>query len=281
MYLKRSEALGLAALRRALTRARVPAEAVGYLVSTTTTGLATPSLDALLHARAGFSARLKRNPLFGTGCASGAVALARAGEYLKANPKEVAVVLAVELCSLTFRHDDDSLANLVSCALFSDGAVAVVLAGSEHGARGRGPWVRASHSHLFPGSTGVMGWEFGDGGMKIVLTPEVPELARGKLRPVVDDFLRTQGLEVRDIRHWILHPGGLKVIEAYEQAFGIGPERTRLSRLGLARMGNISSASVLCLLGDTLRAGTAQSGDWGLVLALGPGFAAEMSLLQW
>jgi alkylresorcinol/alkylpyrone synthase len=126
-----------------------------------------------------------------------------------------------------------------------------------------------------------MGWDFGDDGMKLVLTPEVPRLARERLRPVAEDFLRRQGLGLGDVRHWLLHPGGLRVIEAYEEAFGLSPEGTRWSRRCLERNGNLSSASVLFMLEDLLASGEARPGDYGLLLALGPGFAAEMLLLRW
>ncbi|HVE12999.1 MAG TPA: 3-oxoacyl-[acyl-carrier-protein] synthase III C-terminal domain-containing protein [Elusimicrobiota bacterium] len=284
VYIEEAPRLARAALEDALKAAARDGGELGHLISATTTGLATPSLEAILAHDMGLPPRMARTPLFGTGCASGAVALTRACEAAIARPGLLSAAVAVELCSLTLRHDDPSVANLVGCALFGDGAAAAVVQDVLDRPRWLGapaPAVAAWESHLFPDSRGVMGWGFDGGGMRLVLTPEVPALVARRLKPVILDFLRRHGAAASQVRHWVLHPGGIKVIEAYEAAFGLSAWDTRWSRRCLRAIGNVSSASVLFMLEDLQREGKPRAGDVGLVAALGPGFAAEMLLLRW
>lgn len=273
--------LGGRAARAALERSGCRAEEIGHIIAVTTTGLATPSLDARLAHALGLPAGVKRTPLFGTGCASGAVGLSRASEYLRLFPHERVLLVAAELCSLTFQRKDRSVRNLVASALFADGAAAVVLAG-EKSALGRpGPSIVATASHLFPESLDVMGWEFSEEGMHIVLSAEVPKLVLETFRPLVESFLASNGVRLGDIGRWLLHPGGLKVIEAYESALGLGPAETRVTRGVLERFGNLSSATLLVILEQVLAEERPAPGTYGLAAALGPGFAAEFLLLRW
>lgn len=268
--------LGDRVLQDLLRKAGLGADEVSAIVSTTVTGIAVPSLDARLMNRLPFRRDLKRMPLFGLGCLGGAAGVARTADYLKGHPAEAAVLLAVELCSLTLQKEDFSPANLLSSGLFGDGAAAVLLLGDEH-PKAAGPRVVDSRSVFFPQTERTMGWDLTDGGFQVVLGPEVPDFARRELPPAVHGFLREHGLEPRDIAAWIAHPGGPRVMDAMEEGLGLPPEALRLSRRSLERVGNVSSASVLFVLEEAL--GEARGG-WGVLLAMGPAFCAELVLLD-
>jgi alkylresorcinol/alkylpyrone synthase len=268
-YVEHAVRLGGRAVREALDRARLKPTDIDQFYFTTTTGLATPSVDAILASDLGFRPDCQRNPLFGIGCAGGAAMLGRAAQALRSR----AVILSVELCGQTFRPADASPVNLVGAALFGDGAAAAVI-----DREGDGPRIAAWDSELFVGTRGAMGWDFVDDGFQLVLSKSVPAVVTDKVAPAVRRLIESWGLGVPDIRHWALHPGGAKVLEAWEKAFGID---VRWSRESLRRVGNLSSAAVLFILDDILKSGTAKPGDRGLVAAVGPGFALEAALLEW
>jgi alkylresorcinol/alkylpyrone synthase len=229
-----------------------------------------------------FSPHLKRVPLFGLGCVAGAAGIARLADYLSGHPDEAALLLSIELFSLTIQPEDFSIANIVSSGLFGDGGAAVLMVGDEHPPAENGmPMVIDSQSIFFPGTERVMGWDVGDGGLKIVLSAEVAELAEKNLRPRVEAFLAEHGLVMGDIKHWIAHPGGPKVIEAMESGLGLGEHALDLSRESLADVGNISSTSVLLILEETLSRFRPEAGTYGVLMAMGPAFCAELVLLQW
>ena len=284
-WLEVATELGLRAVSALLDEAGVPARDIGHLTTTTVTGIAVPSLDARLMNLLPFRRSLKRVPLFGLGCLGGAAGLARAAEYLRAYPDELAILLSVELCSLTLQSDDASLANIISSGLFGDGAAAVLLAGARHPlARERrtpGPELLASQSAFFPDTERVMGWDLVDGGFKVVLSPSVPDVVREHVPPAVESFLAEHGLQKSDIGTWVSHPGGPKVLAALEQGLGLAPDALRASREVLANVGNLSSASVLYLLDDYRRRRLPAPGTYGLLLAMGPAFCAELVLLRW
>jgi alkylresorcinol/alkylpyrone synthase len=271
--------LGAAAIRDGLARAGLSPGDVGHLWFVTVTGLSVPSLDARLANRLGLRRDLRRTPIFGLGCAAGAGGTARAADMLRAFPGEVAVMLSVELCSLTLQRDDASIANAISSGLFGDGAAAVVLCGAERPARG--PRILATRTVLYPDTERVMGWDVVDTGFKVVLSGKVPEVVRAHVGADVDAFLEGHGLARRDVRHWVAHTGGPKVLTAFGEALGLPEEALSRSRRSLAEVGNLSSASVLFVLGDLLDSGEAREGDLGLVAAMGPGFGAELLLLRW
>jgi len=269
--------VGADAVRNALLAADVAPAQVDHLYFVTVTGIATPSIDARLVERLGLRADLKRVPIFGLGCVAGAAGLARVADVLRGAREEVAVLLAVELCSLTLQREDLSIPNIIASGLFGDGAAAVVLDG---GARGRGPRVVATRSVFYPGTERAMGWDIVDSGFKVVLSPAVPQLVREKLRADVDSFLEDRGLKRRDISHWICHTGGPRVLEAVEEALELPREAMARSWASLQEVGNLSSASVLFVLSDLLASGEARPGDLGVVLAMGPGFCSELVLLE-
>ncbi len=279
-----SAALDLAeqAVRAALDDAGLEPGDIKLCMSTTVTGLSVPSIEARLMNRLAFPASLKRVPMFGLGCLAGAAGVARVAEYLRAFPAHAALLLSVELCSLTVQKGDGSLANLISSGLFGDGAAAVVMAGAEHPrAKLESPRVLDSQSVFFPGTERVMGWDVVDTGFKIVLSRDVPVIARNGVPSLVDRLLRDNGLSRGDIDAWVVHPGGPAVMEGMRQGLELRPEQLEPTRRSLAEVGNLSSASVLFLLHEYRRKICPQPGSYGVMIAMGPAFCAEAVLLQW
>jgi alkylresorcinol/alkylpyrone synthase len=278
LYQEQSRHLGEQVARQCLEEANAPPEAVNLIISTSCTGFMIPSLDAYLVNALGFSPQVKRLPITELGCAAGAVALARAFDYLRAFPEHTVLVLAVELPSLTFQVRDVSPANIVSSALFGDGAAAVLLTGE---AKRGSPRVLATESTLFPHTTDLMGFDLQDSGLHIVLSAEIPAVVCAEVPRLVETFLARQRLTVADINHFLLHPGGRRVLDGLAQCLSLPQARTAISRRILRDYGNVSSASVLFILDQFLRTEKTQSGDLGLLLAFGPGFSAETLLLEW
>ena len=279
-YLRHALALSRAALRSCAERAGLSLDALSHLVSVTTTGLATPSLEARLAQEMSLPRSMARTPIFGAGCAGGAVGLARAAEFLRGRPEGVAAVLSAELCSLCFDPAEPTLLKIVSAALFGDGAATVLLAGPDAEVGRPIAEVVASASFLIPDSLHVMGWDFTERGMRLLLSPDAMRVVEENARQAVEPFLKSQGLGLQDVDLFLLHPGSLKIIESFERALGLSCEDTRLSRDSLRRFGNLSSASVLFILEEALRLRRPQAGSHALLTAMGPGFSCEMSLLR-
>jgi alkylresorcinol/alkylpyrone synthase len=218
-------------------------------------------------------------PIFGLGCVAGAAGIARAADYVRAYPNQIAVLLSVELCSLTWQREDTSVANLISSGLFGDGAAAVVVAGSEVNLAG--PTVVATRSSFYPNTEYVMGWDVSEKGFSIVLSPDVPLMVEQHLRPDVDAFLQEQGLRRGDIASWIVHTGGPKVLEAVASALALPEGALDASWESLRKVGNLSSASVLLVLEDFLTRRRGRPGSYSMLAAMGPGFCSELVLLRW
>lgn len=286
LWIDASVDLGQQAICRALNHAGVAARELGAFFFTSVTGVSSPSIDAMLVNRMGLSPAIRRTPMFGLGCVAGAAAVARAADYVRAYPHQLAVVLAVELCSLTIQKDDVSPANLISCGLFGDGAAAVIVAGdgwlkAHPGFHAAGPKVLDTRSVFYPQTEEMMGWNISEKGFRIVLSREVPDLVRKQIGQDVDAFLAAHGCKRDDIASWVLHTGGPKVLEAMEDSLQLRSGQLAASWECLRRMGNLSSASVLIVLEEVMQKHPPASGTLGLMAAMGPGFCSELLLLRW
>lgn len=278
-WIEAAVTLGEHALRLAFERAGVSMETLGAIFFVSVTGIASPSVDARLINRMGLPRHVKRVPIFGLGCVAGAAGVARAADYVRAFPRETAAVVAVELCSLTLQRDDLSIANLISCGLFGDGAGVALVAGAEAGCQG--PRILATRSVFYPDTEDVMGWDISERGFRIVLSREVPVVIEQFLAADVDAFLADQGLTRAQVGSWILHTGGPRILEATESALALAPGALDASWSCLRRTGNLSSASVLLVLEEYLVNRPQPAGSYSVMAAMGPGFCSELLLLQW
>jgi len=271
------------ALRDALNAAGLAPRDVDFILFTSVTGISAPSIDALLVARLGMRQDVKRDPVFGLGCVAGAAGIARVHDYLAGHPGDVGVLVSVELCSLTLQHGDDSVANLVSSALFGDGATAVVMVGDERAAAMGpvGPDVVATRSCLYPDTEGVLGWDIGGSGFRIVLSANLADVVERHLGEDVADLLAAHELKIRDIPTWVAHTGGPRILQAAARSLDLPDAALDLSWRSLERVGNLSSSGVLHVLADTLARGDQLPGEPGVLFAQGPGICAELVLLRW
>jgi len=275
VFIEQATNLAELALRTALDDAGLTASDVDFVMFTSVTGIAAPSVDALLVPRLGFRSDVKRLPTFGLGCVAGASGLARVHDYLVGHPDEVGVLLSVELCSLTLQRDDATIANFVATGLFGDGAAAVVMVGDERSEPG--VEVVATRSAIFPETSDVIGWNIGGTGFEIVLTSGVADVIARHFPTVAADFLATNGLTLDDVGAWIAHPGGPRVLDAFAEALAVDASALARSWEVLEHAGNLSSAAVLHVLAAT----EPDAGQYGLMFALGPGVSAEFVLLRW
>ncbi|MDP4170878.1 MAG: 3-oxoacyl-[acyl-carrier-protein] synthase III C-terminal domain-containing protein [Bacillota bacterium] len=263
----------------------ISCEEIDAIFFISTTGLATPSIEARIMNQLPFSQNTKRIPIWGLGCAGGASGLARAYEYCLAYPYAKVLVLSVELCSLTFQRNDRSKSNLIGTSLFADGAACVLVCG-EHAERGTiqkqaaSPSVVAVQSTLMPDSLDVMGWEVKNNGLYVVFSRDIPSIVENWLKPNVSAFLDENKLEISELDHFIAHPGGKKVLDAYVNALGISPSMNQISLDVLKEYGNMSSATILYVLKRFMELGRPH-GEYGLGAALGPGFSSELLLMRW
>ena len=277
IYCEHATALAHKVARDCLDQAGARATDVDFLITTSCTGIMMPSLDAHLINGLGFRHSVRRLPITELGCAGGACALSRAHEFVRAFPGSSALVVAVELPTLTFQHSDVSPANIVSSAIFGDGAAAALLTGDATA----GIRILDTGSHLFPNSIDVLGFDLEDSGLHIVLSSHLPKLIRGQMRPLVEALIAPRGLALGDLSFWVLHPGGSSVLSALEEEFGLERRATQPSWDVLRDYGNLSSASVLFVLHEWMARRPRPRAATGLMVAFGPGFSSEMLLLQW
>jgi alkylresorcinol/alkylpyrone synthase len=277
VYRQHAVRLGLEVVERCLADARVPARAVDLLITVSCTGIMIPSLDAHLANRIDFRPDIKRLPITELGCVAGAAALGRAYDFLRGHPDGHVLVVAVELPTLSFQRDDVSLAQLVSTAIFGDGAAAVLLKGRPPG----GASILEVESHLFPDSLDAIGFELRDDGFHVLLAKDIPDRLRGGLLRVVDSVLRRADLVRSDLTSFVMHPGGRNILCALQETLGIPPRALQPSWDVLREYGNMSSAAVLVVLDRWFRKHRPAPGTFGLLGAFGPGLSMELCVLEW
>lgn len=279
-FIEAASILGATAARQCLAAAECSPNDIDHLIWVSTTGLAAPSLDAHMINRLGMGMHTRRTPIWGLGCAGGIAGLARAYDYVRAYPDQRVLVLAVETCSTTFQWHDHSKRNLIAASLFADGGAALLIEGDHRAAAQHGPTIIGTQSTLWPDSTDIMGWDIVDTGMQVVFSSRIPGIISERMRDTIVTFLAPHGLTIDDIAHWILHPGGAKVIAAYETALTIDPERLAHTRAVLRTCGNMSSATIFFVLERYLQAHKPAAGEHALLAVLGPGFSCELALLR-
>ena len=269
LYVEHALDLSEKAARRALDRVGAGPEDVGAIYFVSTTGISTPSLDSKLIFRLGLSEHTRRVPIWGLGCSAGAAGIARAAEHARLYPEKLILLVAVELSGLTFQRGDRSMSNLVSTSLFADGAAAVLLGDST------GPEILGSYSTTWPDTEDVMGWDLVDTGLKVQLSKSVPTIVQEKFRDNLEEACASLGLDFEDLKHFVLHPGGAKVLDAFEEVLGLEAGGLATSRDVLRDCGNMSSVTVLFILDRFLESREFAKGDLGVLSAMGPGFSAE------
>jgi alkylresorcinol/alkylpyrone synthase len=277
-YIEHAVKLGREASEKCLERAGLKPADIDMIITVSCTGFMIPSLDAHLINQMGFRSDVRRMPFTELGCAAGAMALAWASSFLKTKPDGNVLIISVELPSLTFQRKDISQANLISSILFGDGAAAVVVTGKE---QKKGPKILVTETYTFPDSLGAMGFDLRDSGFHILLSKDVPEMIGGKIGGLVKGFLDRNGRKVEDIKGWILHPGGARLLGNVETELGLCKCDTQPSWDILGNVGNLSSATILFILQEWMDKRPLKSGEYALAAAFGPGFSAEFLLLQW
>ncbi len=276
-YLDSAVALGDECARKCLQQAGVTADDIDYIIFVSTTGLATPSIDARLINLLGLRSDVRRTPIWGLGCAGGAAGLAHAYHHLLGHPAERVLLVAVELCGLTFQQSDFTKSNFVATAIFGEGAAAVLLSGD--GLDSRGIEILGTRSTFWPDSLDVMGWNVMNTGLQVVFAQSIPHIVETRARQNMIDFLAEYDLTLGDIAHHVFHPGGAKVIAAYDSALRLTNGALDYCRDSLCRYGNMSAVSVLFVLAEHLETYLGD-GKLGIISALGPGFCAENLLVR-
>ncbi|MCS6989374.1 MAG: hypothetical protein NZM06_07645 [Chloroherpetonaceae bacterium] len=282
LYLENALKLSEQAIERCLEKAQASVSEIDYLMFVSTTGLATPTMDARLMEKLPFRKTVRRLPLWGLGCAGGAASLSWARTIAEADSGASILIVATELCGLTFVRSDTSKAALIASALFADGSAAVLVQGERAKPKTQGifPRVLATQTTTMPNSLDVMGWHFNEQGFNVILSQNVPEIVKSFLKDSVCKFLKQNNLKFESISHFIAHPGGAKVLDAYKTAFGLSDNHLRYAYEVLRDYGNMSAVTVLFIL-ERFMASAIASGELGLLSALGPGFSAELLLLRW
>ncbi|RNA66710.1 type III polyketide synthase [Alteribacter keqinensis] len=290
LYIKEAVRLGCGAIRTCLAPSEflteaVPFEDIDAIILVSSSGFSTPTIDAKIMNELPFSPHTKRIPIWGLGCAGGAVGMSRAYEYCRAYPDAKVLVVCIELCSITFQRNDTRKSNLVGTSLFADGVACALVTGDEAVNTGKPklpalPTIHGTQSTLMPDSEDVMGWDIKNSGLHVIFSRDIPSIIRDWLRPNVETFLAQQELKHEDIHYFVAHPGGRKVLEAYETALNYSEQMTEIPRQVLTNNGNMSSPTVLYVLKDIMLQ-QPSAGSQGIMTALGPGFSSELLHLIW
>ncbi|MCH7946932.1 MAG: type III polyketide synthase [candidate division Zixibacteria bacterium] len=277
-YIECATDLSAAAANKLIKQNKMSPEDFDYIIYVNTTGLSTPSIDARLINKLGLRRDIHRTPIWGLGCAGGAAGLAHAYRYLLGHPQGKVLLIATELCGLTFLADDYSKSNLVATALFSDGSAAVLLAGDQVDISGLE--IIGTKSTFYADSLDVMGWNVVSKGLQVIFARRIPDIVKEKASKDIDDFLSTHSLSLKDISPYLFHPGGTKVLKAYETALNLTNNELAVSWDILSEYGNISSVTVLFILERFMNQNSLSRDCYGLLTALGPGFCSESMLLK-
>ena len=276
-YLELSLKYSVQAIGECIIKANIKKEDITDILFVSTTGLATPSMDALIVNKMRLDPHINRTPIWGLGCGGGVSGMAKACTVAKANPDAVVLLVAVELCSLTLIKSDYSKSNFIGSSLFSDGIAACIIKGDNHGSNQPVNYI-ASSSKLYYDSLEVMGWEFQDTGFKVLFSKDIPTFLHEHIKDDITEFLDKHNLQLSDIKNFIFHPGGKKVLDAYTEALEIKGDLLHHTRGVIADYGNMSSATVLYVLERFMTRG--YEDGYGLMVAMGPGFSSEMVLLK-
>lgn len=275
LVIKHTTQIAAQAARKAIEKARVLTKDISILVFVSSSCVATPSLDALLIQEIGLSRHTAREPMVGLGCAGGVAGLSLAADLARSHPGQNVLFVAAELNSLTFQRSDLSRPNLVSTSLFGDGAAAVVL-----NTWGNGPKLIGSHNTLLPKTEWVMGWDIIETGLKVRIAADIPAVVLAQLPQLFEDACDKWGVSRQQIKHFILHPGGAKVLDGFVQTLDLTEQHLTHSSGVLRDYGNMSSPTVLFVL-DHFINDSPKKGEYGLMVGFGPGFSADQALLQW
>jgi len=277
-YIRIALQYSVEAVKAVIAKAGISKDAITDIIFVSTTGLATPSLDALIINQLQLNPHINRTPVWGLGCAGGVSGMAKANVLAKANPDAIVLLVAVELCSLTLIKSDYSKSNFIGSSLFSDGIAACIVKGDNYTTANKQVQIQASSSKLYYDSLEVMGWDFRDDGFKVVFSKDIPTFIHQNITKDIDAFLAKQGLKLSDIKNFVFHPGGKKVLEAYQDALRVEGDFLKNTREVMNNNGNMSSVTVLYVLEKFMAEGFEEG--YGLMLAMGPGFSSEMVLLN-
>ncbi len=254
-------------------------DSIDNIIFVSSTGLSTPSIDALFINELKLNSHITHTPVWGLGCVGGAVGLSKAYEYSLAYPDRLTLLISLEFCSLAFLDQDHSKSNFIAMALFSDGAASALVCGDEYKNRGKIKILK-THSTLYYESTDVMGWELVDSGLKAIFSKDIPNIVKNKVSADIKNFLKSNNLQTSDLKHFLLHPGGTKIINEFESSLGLNGTSTKYSKNVLQKYGNMSSPTVIYVISEFLSSGEYEKGDLGLIASLGPGFSSEVLLFQ-
>jgi alkylresorcinol/alkylpyrone synthase len=281
IFRETSLTLAKSAIENCLKPAGISASDIDCIIFVSSTGIITPTLDAILFNEIGLNSHIKRIPIWGLGCAGGASGISRAMDYTKAYPEQNCLMLAIELCSLTFQNDDISKSNIVASSLFSDGCAAVLVAGdkSKH-SDDKCISLLDSLSTIYNDSLDVMGWDIIDDGFRVVFSRDIPSIVKNLVKLNIDELLSKNDLALPDIDYFVTHPGGVKVINAYKESLALEGETFRYSYKVLTEHGNMSSPSVLYVLKEFMDNNEFEQGKFGILSSLGPGFSSELVLFK-